>query len=844
MPRKGVLMEESSMTPTKPSRKQSPPPRAWRTARQLGALVRPFQGTVILLLVLSVVAVAIEVVPPLLQKVLVDQVLLAQMPEGRSQLLWMLLAIVAGLLLIRIAAAVVGVMKGWISSRVGATLTATLRCELVRKLNELPLAFHDRHQVGVLMSRVAYDTENLHTLIYHITGGFLLQSLQMIAIGISLFCLNPELAAVTILPMPLMLAGGFYFTRYLNPRHSRYWEAVGRQASALTGMLSGIRVVKTFVQEEREIDRFSQFSQRLCKSRMLVDISSAAFTALMGLLFAFGGLAVWYIGGRDVLAGKMTLGSLTAFLMYLTMFYTPLSSIAESVTWFSSFYATSRRLFEVIDEPGEAQSAASGGGEKNLPQQNLLQKIDGRIEFQKVFFGYDPGRPVLKGIDLEIRPGEMVGVMGRSGSGKSTLVSLIARLYSADSGQVLIDGVDVRQVDPRRLRRSIGMVPQEPFLFGGTLAENVAYGSPDASPEQIILAANRADAHGFIMRKPLAYESPLGEGGMGLSGGERQRLSIARALLVDPAILILDEATASVDAESERAICRAIRRFARQRTTIVISHRLSTLDEVDMLFVFDQGRLVEQGTRRQLQVLNGLYASLARLQRDSVEVADDELVAARTAREEKSTLSEASRSQRQIGRNGEFSVAAPTYPDGQQGAGDDSGLPENGELNWLDDAGLRISADTNGLLTLEDDRCTYAGVLAVAAFPATHPQNYISLRYTDPSGHETELGVLRNLDALAPNQRELVAAVVNRQNPIRRVVEIGEIRTEGNILLLSVVTEQGPAQVRMEKAGESFQRYRDDGLLLTGEGGSYFLVPNRKALSKYAQRLLTLHFGE
>ena len=272
------------------------------------------------------------------------------------------------------------------------------------------------------------------------------------------------------------------------------------------------------------------------------------------MLFALGGLAVWYLGGRDVLSGAMTLGSLMAFLAYLAMFYTPLTTIAESTAWFANFVGISRRIGELLDVPSErgiarpeiaSEPHAAGRGE---------------IEFQDVSFGYDKGRPVLKHVSFAVTPGEIVGVTGRSGSGKSTLVSLIGRFYEADGGRVLVNGVDAREIDPRDLRRQIGMVPQDPFLFRGSVAENVAYGRGPATEEetkkrieeQILAAAGQADAHGFIMQMPFAYDSQLGEGGTGLSGGQRQRLCIARALLIDPSILILDEATACVDAESER----------------------------------------------------------------------------------------------------------------------------------------------------------------------------------------------------------------------------------------------------------------------------------------------------
>ena len=649
----------------------------------------------LLLLALSAAAVGIEVVPPLLQGMLVDRVLTPGAGHRPAeQLLLLLSAIVIGLLLVRLAGSAVGIWKGYVSSRVGAAMTADLRNALVEKLNALPLAFHDRNQVGVLMSQVAYDTETLHTLIYHMTSGLLLQSLQLLGISVALFCLNAKLAVVTLLPMPLILLGSWYFTRYLQPRQHHYWEAVGKQASALMGMLSGMRVVKAFVQEGREIRRFRQSSRRLRDSRLTVDVSTSTFTAAMGMLFAVGGLAVWYIGGRDVLFGRMTLGSLMAFLAYLAMFYAPLTSIAESTAWFANFFGTSRRICDVLAVPDETET----------PRARLaLDRIRGQVELHGVSFGYDKSRPVLNDVSFAISPGQMVGVVGRSGSGKSTLVSLIGRLYDADSGEIRIDGVDVRQINRQDLRRQIGMVPQDPFLFRGTIAENIAYGNPGAAAEQILLAARQADAHDFIMEMPLAYSTQLREGGAGLSGGERQRLSIARALLFDPAILILDEATSSVDAESESAIGNTIRRWTRRRTAIVVSHRLSTLRGADRLLVFDQGRLAEQGTDEELIAQGGIYSTLASIQGNLNDIR--RRLAATVGGGGSSSVEPAN------GEDGEdFLAAASPQTEHEETA--------DCEIRWLDPNAAAIECGQQGALRLTSSGDTIDGVYAARAFLA------------------------------------------------------------------------------------------------------------------------------
>ena len=472
-----------------------------------------------------------------------------------GQLLQFLLAIVAGLLLARLAATLVAVWKGWVSSRVGTTLTSDLRTELVSKLNQLPLAFYDRNQAGVLMSQVAYDTETLHTLVYHMTSGFLMQSLQLAGIGVMLFYYNAKLALVTLLPMPLILAGSWYFTRYLQPRHQHYWAAVGKQASALMGMLTGIRVVKAFVQEDREIGRFAASSRRLRDSRLTVDNAAVTFTAGDGSAVCVG---------RP--GGVVSRRPRRALRQHDARLADGLPRLAGDVLRAADHDCRVDHLVcQLLQHQPPYMRTAGRARRKRTTQPAVpLGRFQGGVEFQHVSFGYDRSRPVLEDISFAIEPGEMVGVVGRSGSGKSTLVSLIGRLYQCDAGQIRIDGIDVRQADPRQLRRQIGMVPQEPFLFRGLVAANITYGNAQATPEQILLAARNADSHEFIMRMPFAYETQLGEGGSGLSGGERQRLSIARALLFDPAILILDEATASVDAESERAICRAIRRWARR----------------------------------------------------------------------------------------------------------------------------------------------------------------------------------------------------------------------------------------------------------------------------------------
>jgi ATP-binding cassette subfamily B protein len=433
------------------------------------------------------------------------------------------------------------------------------------------------------------------------------------------------------------------------------------------------------------------------------------------------------------------------------MFYAPLGALSNFTTWLTSFLSGSQRVLELLDTPALVNDPAApepwtdGGGE---------------IRFEDVTFGYDPNQPVLHDVSFTVESGEMVGIVGRSGSGKSTLVSLLARFHDVQEGRITVDGHDIRDLSTRDLRERLGIVFQDSFLFRGTIWKNLAYGRPQATIEEGLTAAKAAGAHDFICRQPLAYETLLGEQGAGLSGGEKQRLSIARTLLYDPRILVLDEATSNIDAEAEKAIQEALAALVRGRTTIAIAHRLSTLRAADRILAFDRGRLVEQGSHAELLAADGLYARLVRIQ---TQVTKQPTV---------DTLLE---------RDGEPPEAVEPDP-ASSAAG----------IEWLDPAVHRFAAGPLDRIDLVRDGSTVrAGVFVVRAFPASHPEAWLSVRGWNDAGDEVELGMIRDLLAWPAADRDLVRAALARRSLVREITRVHDVRLAHGYLDFDVETDAG-----------------------------------------------------
>lgn len=493
----------------------------------------------------------------------------------------------------------------------GNKVVHNLRNIVFEKIQRLSIARISKRTAGELMNRVSSDTARIRMFVVNEMSRLLEQILLFIAVGAVLFAYDWRLALLIILPMPFILVAFSLFRGTMGKLFRRSWERSSQSNTVLHDIFSGIRVVKSYGMEHREATRFEEFAAAEKETQLKIEKKWAYINPILHFLMGAGEFFLLFYAGNAILGGDMTFGEMQKFSTYAGMIYAPLQFLAGFPRMLMMAMTSITKVFEIIDEPEDIADKKDA----------VELKVEGQIDLENVSFGYDEAVDVLRHIDLHIKPGEFIGLVGKSGTGKSTLINLIMRMYEVDEGSLKIDGVDIRDISQQSLRSQIGVVLQETFLFNGSIFQNIAYAKPDATREEVIKAAKTAGAHSFIVKLTDGYDTWVGEKGCTLSGGEKQRIAIARALLHNPKILILDEATASLDTETEKQIQDSLAALSHERTTIAIAHRLSTLRNATRLVVLDRGKIAEIGTHDELIAKEGIYYNLVMAQREMSKMA-------------------------------------------------------------------------------------------------------------------------------------------------------------------------------------------------------------------------------
>lgn len=575
---------------------------------------KPFKFQLATVLICMIATSAIQLVNPIISnQILYDQVISQPgVIAGKSvgtmhseNWLYIMIGVVFGIALLSLG---VQIIQNRANATMSTRVTLNMKMDIFTALQSLSLSFFNNNQTGRLITRVNYDADRVRAFFIDGVPNFVINALNFIGLTIFLFLLNWKLTLIVFIPVPIIVC----IFKFALPKLWRMYSKQWRRSSSLNAMLgdslTGIRVVKAFSKEAEETNRFYGYAERLMKANLQTNLVSITIFPLVGLLIGLSSQAIWGFGGLEVMNKHMTYGDFATYLGYIGMIFGPLNFFTQFTNMITDTANCAQRMFEITDAIPEITDA---------PDAVHFDRLKGDIKFENVCFHYAPNRPILKNVSMHIKPGDHVGLVGHTGSGKSTIANLINRLYDTISGKIEIDDTEIKKIETATLRKNISIVSQEIFLFKGTIADNIRYARPDATMEEVIQAAKNANAHDFILRLPEGYETVVGTGSRSLSGGEQQRISIARALLLAPSILILDEATAAMDTETERLIQDALSALIEGRTTITIAHRLSTLKDCNHLFVIENGEIAEEGTHAELLAKKGTFYRLYMLQNEA-----------------------------------------------------------------------------------------------------------------------------------------------------------------------------------------------------------------------------------
>ena len=574
--------------------------------RLLGFL-KPYKFEVGLVIFCMLASSGVALISPIINgRILYDNVINSSGKWHSLTKLFIVLSVIVALALVSL---LINIIQNRTNAKLSTRMMKEMKEQVFDSMMKLSLSYFNNNTTGRLINRVNYDAERIRSFYIDGLPHFIINSLNFIGLTFFLFWLNWKMTLIVFIPVPIIIIIFRVMLPKLWRMFSKQWRASSSLNSMLNDSLNGIRVVKAFAKEAEETNRFYKYSDRLYQANLRVNITALTIFPLVSLLIGMSSQAIWGFGGLEVMGQHMTYGEFTTYLGYIGMIFGPLQFFSTFTNLVTDTMNAAERMFEVLDMVPEVMDA----------QEPLIKdKFDGDIEFKNVCFHYNPNRPILKDVNMKIHAGDNIGLVGHTGSGKSTIANLITRMYDPISGQILMDGVDLKQIKMSCIRQNIAIVSQEIFLFRGTIADNIRYARPDATMEEVIAAAKAANAHDFIVRLPEGYETEVGSGSRSLSGGERQRVSIARALLMSPSILILDEATAAMDTETERLISDALAKLVEGRTCITIAHRLSTLKDCNYLFVIENGEIAEEGPPDELLAKGGVYYKLYKLQSEAM----------------------------------------------------------------------------------------------------------------------------------------------------------------------------------------------------------------------------------